>query len=167
MNTILNDIIKEGYDIQKGIYPDSGGGLYATYSFKDHNKYLKWAINTTKFIEETFQEMDIARFKAGIRRIDNELSISEFNKLLFLLESYNNNDQKTTFEPKVIDILLEAIRMGLSENQIGELRTIILQEKDISLCKGKLIEKLNSFGSNVSASILASILSNSAIKEVL
>ncbi len=132
MNAILNDIIKEGYDIQKGIYPDSGGGLYATYSFKDQNKYLKWIINTTKFIENNFPKDEAyLRFKDIIQAIEEEISIGEFNKLMFVLESYNSSLNKTKTQNFEEKDLLDKLSSYFSDDDMQKIGVLIKGKGDI------------------------------------
>lgn len=145
MNTILNDIIKEGYDIQKGIYPDNGGGLYATFSFKDQNKYLKWAINVTKFIESNFSKDETYdRFKETLFAIEKELTVKEFNKLMFILESYNsslhndNNKSNVDKNKALIDLLIKSF----SEDDMQKITSILNEGGKIEDIK-PFMEKLN------------------------
>lgn len=124
MNTTLNDIIKEGYDIQKGIYPDNGGGLYASFSFKDQNKYLKWAINATKFIENNFPKNDTySRFKETLSSIEKELSIKEFNRLMFILESYGSSLKNDNINKD--KALIDLLSKFLSEDEIKNISSIL------------------------------------------
>lgn len=145
MNTTLNDIIKEGYDIQKGIYPDNGGGLYATFSFKDQNKYLKWAINATKFIESNFSKDETYdRFKETLFAIEKELTVKEFNKLMFILESYNsslhndNNKSNVDKNKALIDLLIKSF----SEDDMQKITSILNEGGKIENIK-PFMEKLN------------------------
>ncbi|MBP1645876.1 MAG: hypothetical protein H6Q16_1451 [Bacteroidetes bacterium] len=153
MNTTLSDIIKEGYDIQKGIYPDNGGGLYATFSFKDQNKYLKWAINATKFIESNFSKDEIYdRFKETLFLIEKELSIKEFNKLMFILESYNsslqnnNNKFNSNQNRNIADMLIKYF----AEDEMQKLTSI--------LNEGRKVEDLKPFIDKLSPNQLKEII---------
>ncbi|MDD2489022.1 MAG: hypothetical protein PHD62_06125 [Bacteroidales bacterium] len=171
METTLNELIKEGNEINNGIYADNGGGLYATFSFKDHNKYIKWAINSIRFIETNFQkDENYDKFKTIVENIDKNLIPGEFNKLLFILEYYNsiaNEMPSSLSQSQVLDDLFDCIKAELNEVQFNYLKTIITEEKDIEKSKLMVIEKLNSFGDDIPSKILTKILFNPTIKNKL
>lgn len=171
MATTLIELIKEGNEINNGIYADNGGGLYATFSFKDHNKYIKWAINSIRFIETNFQkDENYNKFKTIVEIIDKNLIPIEFNKLLFILEYYNSivNEKPTVLsQSQILDDLSDCIKSELNEVQFNYLKTIITEEKDIEKSKLMVIEKLNSFGDDIPSKILSKILLNPTIKNKL
>lgn len=161
MDTNLKDLIKEGNVIKNGIYPDNGGGFYATYLFSDHNKYIKWAINSIRFIENNFQKDDnYIKFKDILAIIDENVTPIEFNKLLFILEYYNTAiEDKANYElnNNGIELVLNSIKAMLDENMFKSLETI-LENKDKKEARQLIIEKLNSLSANALSEILANIL---------
>lgn len=171
MAATLYELIKEGNEIKNGIYADNGGGLYATFSFKDHNKYIKWAINSIRFIEANFQkDENYNKFKTIVDSIDENVVPGEFNKLLFILEYYNSIvDEKpnNNSQNEILEFLLDIIKAELNEEQFNELKSIIVEEKDIEKLKLNVIEKLNGFDKGVSSNILTNILLNPKIKNNL
>ena len=161
MDTNLKDLIKEGNVIKNGIYPDNGGGFYATYLFSDHNKYIKWAINSIRFIENNFQKDDnYIKFKDILAIIDENVTPIEFNKLLFILEYYNTvieDNANYDIDNNGIELVLNSIKSMLDENMFKSLETI-LENKDKKEARQLIIEKLNSLSTNALSEILANIL---------
>lgn len=163
MATNLKDLIKEGNVIKNGIYPDNGGGFYATYLFSDHNKYIKWAINSIRFIENNFQKDDnYFKFKDILAIIDENVTPIEFNKLLFILEYYNTvieDNANYDIDNNGIELVLNSIKSMLDVNVFKSLETI-LENKDKKEAKQLVIERLNSLSANSLSEILANILLN-------
>lgn len=166
MVTKLSDLIKEGKDIKNGIYADNGGGFYATYLFSDHNKYIKWAINSIRFIENNFPKDDnYIKFKDIIAVIDENVTPIEFNKLLFILEYYNTAIEEKAnggIDNNGIDIVLDSIKEVVDEDIFKSLETILenKDKKDKKEAKELIVEKLNALSNNALSEILANILLN-------
>ncbi|MBP6429739.1 MAG: hypothetical protein KA273_05005 [Bacteroidales bacterium] len=163
MATSLKELIKEGNLIKNSIYADNGGGFYATYLFSDHNKYIKWAINSIRFIESNFpKDENYIKFKDIVEIIDENVTPIEFNKLLFILEYYNTSlEEKTNDGVKNngLEQILNSIKVALEEKEFKELE-MILKDNNINQAKSVLIEKLNSFSTKKLSEMLASILLN-------
>lgn len=157
MKEILNEIIQQGYSIQKGIYPDNGGGLYASFSFKDSNKYIKWVIGAKKFIESNFpKDENYNKFKDIVNEIENELSLSAFNQLMFILESYNANLELSNSSSKVL--ITNSLNAFLSPKEVGDIKDILNKNMDENNTKLSLSNCLKSVEQSKLESILIDIL---------
>jgi len=161
MPTRLEELIKEGHKIKNNIYADNGGGIYATYLFGDHNQYIKWAISSIKYIEDNFTKDDnYIKFKETIEIIDKNVTPTEFNKLLFILEYYNVGDEegpKQENENILLKEVLDSIKAILSGNDYNELEEAIDRDNE-SQAKEIIIKKLNILDKEKLSDILASIL---------
>lgn len=162
MTTKLSELIKEGNEIKNGIYADNGGGFYATFLFNDHNKYIKWAINSIRYIENNFsKDENYIKFKETLEVIDKNVTPTEFNKLLFILEYYNTASEdkpKVDLENNQFEEVLYSIKGNTSESEYNELKNII--NSDTNETKQIMIGKLNSLGTEKLSNIIASILFN-------
>jgi len=162
MTTKLSELIKEGNEIKNGIYADNGGGFYATFLFNDHNKYIKWAINSIRYIENNFsKDENYIKFKETLEVIDKNVTPTEFNKLLFILEYYNTaseDEPKVDLENNQFEEVLYSIKGNTSESEYNELKNII--NSDTNETKQIMIGKLNSLGTEKLSNIIASILFN-------
>jgi len=162
MTTKLSELIKEGNEIKNGIYADNGGGFYATFLFNDHNKYIKWAINSIRYIENNFsKDENYIKFKETLEVIDKNVTPTEFNKLLFILEYYNTDSEdkpKVDLENNQLEEVLYSIKGNTSESEYNELKNII--NSDTNEAKQIMIGKLNSLGTEKLSNIIASILFN-------
>lgn len=155
MKELLNEIIKQGYSIQKGIYPDNGGGLYASFSFSDRNKYIKWVIGAKRFIEGNFpNDENYIKFKDIVNEIEKELSLSAFNQLLFILESYNANLDLSNSK----DLITNSLNSNLSAVEIKEIMDILSLKGDETNKKQALSNYFNSIDQSKLENILIDIL---------
>lgn len=161
MKTRLDEIIKEGYQIQKGIYPDNGGGLYASYSFKDRNKYIKWVINTTRFIETNFlKDESYTRFLETLDNIEKELSLGGFSQILFILENYSARINNQTPNTIPIDLIINSLKSSLKPQEFDEIINILTEDQDEIKQKQRLGEYLKCLENNKLENILIPILTN-------
>ncbi len=157
MKELLNEIIKQGYSIQKGIYPDNGGGLYASFSFSDRNKYIKWVIGAKRFIEGNFpKDENYIKFKDIVNEIEKELSLSAFNQLMFILESYNANLDLSNSNSK--DLITNSLNSNLSAVEIKEIMEILSLKGDETNTKQALSNYFNSIDQSKLENILIDIL---------
>lgn len=155
MKELLNEIIKQGYSIQKGIYPDNGGGLYASFSFSDRNKYIKWVIGAKRFIEGNFpKDENYIKFKDIVNEIEKELSLSAFNQLMFILESYNANLDLSNSK----DLITNSLNSNLSAVEIKEIMDILSLKGDETNKKQALSKYFNSIDQSKLENILIDIL---------
>lgn len=184
----LDCLIEQGENIQKEIYLSSN-----YYYFKDHSEYTTWKNTVIRFLSVQFKgDRCINDFEEAAHSMDKYgVRQSLFNQLLGILRScktiptkvekvvavkaekpentvnFHNTISQSQAQSQsqeiAINIFLEAIRDDLTGKQIKEIKEILQTEKDIEKAKPKLIDKILSFGSNVGASILANLITNSSI----
>lgn len=99
----------------------------------------------------------------------NDLGIPDFNKEIEensgvnVAVTNNNHQIQTTTVSISIEILLDVLKGELRASEIEELKEILTAQTDPKVTKHKFIEKLKSFGENVSSNILANLVTNPSV----
>jgi len=93
---------------------------------------------------------------------DFDLEIRE-NSGVNVAVSNNNHQTQTTTVLLSIEILLKVFKDELGDSKIEELKEILSAQTDPKETKRKFIEKLKSFGENVSSNILANLVTNPSV----
>ena len=182
IDVIKNNIVK--------VRPTPGSGtFFLTYNtLKDKDFYYDWKNRTERFLLLKYTE-DICNLKFTNatsefeKKWDNSY-LSEIKGILNGLKKFperikNTNTNKNTNQNSitinntnsqsqeqfqnqniVLEIFLEAIKDELNGRQRKELLEIAKKEQDPEKAKSKILEKVESFGLNVSAGILTNIITN-------
>ncbi|MBL8004376.1 MAG: hypothetical protein JNL36_04675 [Candidatus Kapabacteria bacterium] len=97
---------------------------------------------------------------------DFDLEILE-NSGVNVAVSNNNHQTQTTTVTISIETLLDVIKGELRASEIEEFKEILSAQTDPKVTKRKFIEKLKSFGENVSSNILANLVTNPSVWQKL
>jgi ABC-type ATPase with predicted acetyltransferase domain len=79
----------------------------------------------------------------------------------------NSNQNQSTNVSIHLDFLVEILKDELKGGQVKELKAIIESDDEPEIKKKSFIDKIKSFGSDVSSNILASLLTNPQVYEKL
>ncbi|WP_321479706.1 peptide chain release factor 1 [uncultured Bacteroides sp.] len=189
----IEQLIEEGKVIKKGIsYINPPSGVIRTYSayrISGVNKYEVWKNKTIRFLSVRFpDDRCIADFEnAASELVKSHCSPSIFDKMLGILESceaipailkshndYSNidksikinvsqNQHQSQEQILAIAVFIESIKDELTGKQQKELKGIINEEPDPVKAKTKVLDKIKSFGLDVTSNIIANIVTNPAI----
>jgi len=99
----------------------------------------------------------------GIIRSDSK---SESGGLNINVNQHNSQNQSTTVIVN-FELIIESLKFGLSGSQIEELKEILESNREPNEMKRSFVEKIKSFGSDVSSNILANLLTNPQVYEQL
>ena len=160
-----------------------------SYSYDDWDSYQKWLAKTIRYINIKYPN---DKYVSEFEQIsDQHTSPDQQNALLAILEAFaalptiipqgnktksgkginvttninNSNSQSQNQEQIVaINLFLEAIKDDLTGKQVKELKDVLVEcGNDKPKAWKRIVEKLKSFGSDVSANIIANILTNPII----
>lgn len=184
----LDKLIDRGSTIKEKIKkaPTVPGLLMPTfYRHEDPLEYETWKNDTIRYLHKYYpNDISIQRFSDGIINFEkNHNSPQRFIGLIGILISCKNipqvADKKRISEnigPQVhvhqhqsqqqsqtVQIFLEMIKDELTGKQAKELKSIVKEELPETEKRIKIIDKLKSFGSDVSANIIANIVTNPAV----
>lgn len=192
MKTItLEQLIEEGSEIKKQIsYINVPAGVirtYRAYQLSYNQKYETWKNMTIRFLSVNFPG---DRCINDFEKTSEEFSKSYkspivFDKMLGILNScliipqvpiaskeasmidksihVNVNQNQSQQQTIAFEIFVEAIKDELTGKQQKEIKEIITNEPNPIQVKTKLIDKIKSFGSDVTSNIIANIITNPAI----
>ena len=104
---------------------------------------------------------DIEHF--GIPKLTNEQSGKGVN----LHVNQVNQQTQTTSITINLEIVFEALKSGLRDTEIEELKEILASSQEPKVKKKNFMGKIKSFGSDVASNILANILTNPQVYEQL
>lgn len=183
----LENLIQQGKQILSGLTLDNG--RFKTYSLQNQEEFEEWRNITLRFIassfSDDFQNDDLASlfnsFCAG--QIHSPIVLE---KILGILKGYNtlpqtikpkpidsnigtqvninNNNTNNNTQTQSVNIFIEAIKDDLTGKQVKELKEIVSQAgNDREKAKPKILEKVLSWGGNVTAGIVTNLLTNPAI----
>lgn len=158
---------------------------------KDYNDFVGWKSTSIGFLHRIFPPIHpihnsiykidfnnyfkedaivVAKlFLMGLIEEINDLGLPDFNKEItdnngVKFEVTNNNSLTQSTSVSIsIDIVLEVFKGELRSSEIEELKGILTSQTDPKETKSKFIEKLKSFGENVSSNILANLVTNPTI----
>lgn len=189
----IESLIEQGNDILRGIksVPAPAGvtRIMSTYSLADKNQYESWKNIVIRFLSSEYPgDYSINEFKKvstqfmlyrnspnylrqmiGIlesikaipSKINDVTEVKQGENPSIIINNSNTQTQKQVFS---IDLFSKAIEDVLTVSQIKELKKVVEEEDgDVAKAKPKLIEKLKSFGENLSSNIVANILTNPTI----
>lgn len=162
---------------------------YYDYFEVDMNSYQRWLANAIRLINIKFPNDKYIQEFEEVSKMD--LSERQQTQLLAILESLaslptiipskksiskagkegininfnNTNSQSQNQEQSfALNLFLEAIKDDLTGRQIKELKQVVADNNDdLEKAKPSIIEKLKSFGSDVTANIVANLITNPSI----
>lgn len=180
---ILNNLIIEGENLTNSIQyvpaPSNVIRAYAIYKSTQPEDYQNWQATVLRFIK-TYHPSDLEEVQKVLKIINNSNHIKllgilraikilpkepvkelETNASINHINITNNqsNSQKITF-----NVFIEAIKDELTGKQIKEIQEIIkTNEHTPTETRGKIIDKIKSFGSDTLSNIIANIITNPSI----
>ena len=185
----LDLLIDEAQDIVRNLTPRYGHP-YGGYYLYDNQQYENWKNLTIRFLSANFPEdRCITDFEQKVRlfETDNQEKC-HFEALIALLNSchsipvlpkniikesemresaininVNQHQSQHQEQTQIIDIFLEAIRDEITGRQLKELKAIVKEEPNPEKAKSKILDKVKTWGENISASIIANIITNPSV----
>lgn len=149
--------------------------IYQPTSYIENgDDFLKWVQTCKRYIMINYPN-DIAADTFRITEI-KKMTQEDIYNLVAVLESLkeipkvceyksnsvssiiNVNQNQSQIQKQNIDVLLSTIKEELKEKDYAEIEAILKSRESSLNKKNKIIEKLMSFGENVAASIIASVL---------
>ncbi|MBO7145500.1 MAG: hypothetical protein J6W13_11830 [Salinivirgaceae bacterium] len=181
----INSLIASGNEILRKIKyvptPENVFRTYSVYRLKDESKYERWKNIVLRYLYLEYpNDISVNDFREAAEKFEkNYCSPTEMKKMLGILESLDAipskivNTQKeatpivinnTNSQMLNIDLFTRAIDDVFTKTQIKELKKVVDDEGgDVTKAKSKLIEKLKSFGENLSSNVVANLLTNPTI----
>ncbi len=185
-NITLKSLIEEHKQRIKTLNKDP---KYSFYYYDDLEDYQKWLAKTSRYIRIHYPN---DKFISDFDQIANQyLHPEQQTALLAILKAFvdlptvipqdyntkrgkginvttninNSNTQSQNQEQNIaINLFLEAIKDDLTGKQVKELKAVLAESgNDKEKAREGLVEKLKSFGLDVSANIVANILTNPTI----
>lgn len=190
METItLENIITEGHEIRKMIQyiPPTGFRTFKAYTISDRPRYEKWKNIVIRFLTASYSgDRCVKDFEEKAESFSKNFNPNIFDDILGLLEScraipilplvqkaptskidksihVNVTQSQSQEQSFAINIFLEAIKDEITGRQLKELKSIAQEESNPEKAKSKILEKVKSWGENISASIIANIITNPTI----
>jgi len=172
----IEELILEGEELKTSIIIYRNNGLYTEYKSNKEEKYQSWLYSVKRIID--------TKYKSSIGRLrpyENHISPENHIKILGILEGIKNfpDEPESTNSNKEqgfnfnisqsqkqqtnvsINLIIEALKSELNDNQRKEIQTIIKdKELEPEKKKFKIVETLKKFGGDVASNILANILTN-------
>jgi hypothetical protein len=187
----IETLIAEGNEILEGIkYVPSPPNYirgFSVYHLADESVYERWKNIIIRFLSTNYPN-DIS--SSDFRKVAEEFekkhySPSSLKKMLGILEAFktiptpittidnttnkpsiviNNSNSQSQNQSQNIDAFVKIFEDAFTISQLKELKQIVSAENgNIDKAKPKLIEKIQSFSSNLAPSIVANILTNPTI----
>lgn len=184
--TILEQLIKEGKEIRKNItYINPPKGvirLYKSYRLADISIYEIWKNKSIRFLSISFPHdrcvSDFEETSKEFTKHSNSPVI--FDKMLAILQaclempqiisaakdsliidkSVNVHVNQTQSQQQVqsLDIFMDIIKDELTGKQYKEIKEIVETESNPTQAKIKLVDKIKSFGIDVTSNIISNII---------
>ena len=173
--SIIENLISKGKELQNSIYIQDNSFL-TIYNSTDETKYQSWISliqrlvkikypSELSYFEKLSREIDPENHKKllgllnAIKEIpdepDNKFSNKEQGLHINITQSQN---QQTNVS---INLIIEAFKSELNNNQRKEIQTIIDdKELEPEKKKSKIVETFKKFGGDLASNILANILTN-------
>jgi hypothetical protein len=188
----INGLIEEGKIIRAN-FGKSQGDFAIGYHHKDNSRFDTWLQTARRYISCNYPDDRVVDdFQAEVDKYEklNYLYpesmdgfigvlisckvipqvVKQPNKAKHIETPMNNNinisqhQEQTQSQKQSVDIFLEAIKDDLTGKQVKELKQIVVDaNNDLIKAKPKLIEKISSFGIDVTSNIVANILTNPVI----
>ncbi len=188
----IESLIEQGNEIIQGIsYVPSSPGvirMFSVHRLSDESFFERWKNITMRFLSSRYpNDASVEDFRKAAEKFEGDYyHPTEMKKMIGVLESIaaiptqinstnyrhkkqpsiiiNNTNSQSQNQAINIDLFTKAIEDVLTVSQIKELKKIVEEEKgDVVKAKPKLVDKLKSFGENLSSNIVANILTNPAI----
>ena len=188
----IESLIEQGNEILQGIqYVPSHPGvirLYSVYGLADESVYERWKNIVLRYLStKNPNDISVKDFRTSAEKFEKDYyQPAEMKKMIGILESVkaiptkiddseakpskgpsvviNNNNTQSQNQVLNVDLFTKAIEDVLTVSQIKELRKVVEEEcGDVEKAKPKLMEKLKSFGENLSSNIVANLLTNPTI----
>lgn len=188
----IESLIEQGNEILQGIknVPSRPYAIrtYSVHSLADESVYERWKNIVIRFLSTEFpNDISVKDFITSADAFErSRYSPVAMKKMISILESVkaiptkiddleakpskapsvviNNNNSQSQNQVLNIDLFTKAIEDVLTVSQIKELKKVVEEEDgDVEKAKPKLIEKLKSFGENLSSNIVANLLTNPTI----
>lgn len=188
----IDSLIEQGNEILQGIkYVPSHPGVIRTYSvhsIADESVYERWKNIALRLLSMEYpNDISVKDFRTSADAFERSLySPGAMKKMIGVLESVkaipskidgsktkpgkapsvviNNTNSQSQNQVLNVDLFTKAIEDVLTVSQIKELKKVVVEEGgDVEKAKPKLIEKLKSFGENLSSNIVANLLTNPTI----
>ena len=175
----VEELISKGENLEKSIYLErkaSGFFPYDIYNSQNKTEYQNWISIIKRLIKSKysselndFEKLSININPENHRKIlallnaikeipdepENKVSNKEQGLHINITQSQN---QQTNVS---INLIIEAFKSQLNDNQRKEIQTIIDdKELEPEKKKSKIVESLKKFGGDVASNILANILTN-------
>lgn len=182
----LEQLIEEGKDIRKNIsyinVPSGAIRMYAAYSLADNSKYEIWKNKAIRFLSINFPEdRCINDFEGSANDFTKKHhSPAVFDRMLAILQaclempqvisvakdsqvidkSVNVHVNQTQFQQQSqsLDLFMDIIKDELTGKQYKEIKEIVETESNPSQAKMKLVDKIKSFGVDVTSNIISNII---------
>lgn len=188
----IESLIIQGNEILQGIkyVPSSPNVIrtFSVYSLADASKYERWKNIVLRYLSSEYpNDLSVNDFRSATEKFeDNCYSPIEMKKMIGILESIeviptkienisnrlhkepsviiNNSNSQSQTQILNIDLFTKAIEDVLTVSQIKEMKKVVEEEGgDMMKAKPKLVEKLKSFGENLTSNIVANIITNPSI----
>jgi len=188
----IDSLIEQGNEILQGIsYVPSSPGvirMFSVHRLADESIFERWKNITMRFLSLRYpNDASVEDFRKASEKFEKDYyHPTEMKKMIGILESIaaiptqidntgnqqrkqpsiviNNTNSQSQNQAVNIDLFTKAIEDVLTVSQIKELKKAVEEEGgDIAKAKPKLIEKLKSFGENLSSNIVANIITNPSI----
>lgn len=188
----IESLIEQGNQILHGIqYVPSRSGvsrLFSVHSLADESAYERWKNIVLRYLHTEYpKDISVKDFRVSAEKFEkNYYSPLEMKKMIGILESVkafpskiddietkqskapsiviNNTNSQTQNQVLNVDLFTKAVEDVLTASQIKELKKVVEEENgDVTKAKPKLIEKLKSFGENLSSNIVANIITHPSI----
>ena len=187
METItLEQLIEEGKDIRKTIsYIKAPSGvirMYAVYSLADNSKYEIWKNKSIRFLSINFPKdrcindfeesaKDFTKAHHSPTIFDNMLAIlqaclempqiisaAKDSKVIDKSVNVHVNQTQSQQQSQFLDQFMDIIKDELTGKQYKEIKEIIKTEPNPTQAKTKLVDKIKSFGIDVTSNIISNII---------
>lgn len=182
----LNQLIEEGTDIKNKITyinpPSSVIRLYSTYRLADNSIYEIWKSKAIRFLSISFpNDRCVNDFEEASKEFTkNRNSPILFDRMLAILQAcleipqiindtknleiidksinVNVSQKQSQQQSQSLDLFMDLIKDELTEKQYQEIQEIIKTEHNSALAKTKLVDKIKSFGVDITSNIIANII---------
>lgn len=182
----LNQLIEEGTDIKNKITyinpPSSVIRLYSTYRLADNSIYEIWKSKAIRFLSISFpNDRCVNDFEEASKEFTkNRNSPILFDRMLAILQAcleipqiindtknleiidksinVNVSQKQSQQQSQSLDLFMDLIKDELTEKQYQEIQGIIKTEHNPALAKTKLVDKIKSFGVDITSNIIANII---------
>ena len=182
----LEQLIEEGKDIRKTIsYINPPSGIirmYAAYSLADNSKYEIWKNKSIRFLSINFSgDRCINDFEESAKDFTkNHHSPTVFDNMLAILQAclempqvasviknsnvidksvnVHVNQTQSQQQSQFLDQFMDIIKDELTGKQYKEIKEIVETEPNPTQAKTKLVDKIKSFGVDVTSNIISNII---------